>query len=255
MSTTWLKQAVMRFLLVLRDATSFFSRTPEVAILCYHSISDVAVDTAVSPTAFAAQLRMLAQSGGQFVSLAQIVAWVSGEGTIPQRAIAITFDDGYADFETNALPLLRQYQVPATVFIVGNEEAARPRFANDIPLMSSDALQRLHENPTIEIGYHSTTHPNLARYATDSLADEVRSPFSARFFAYPGGNHNPEVATAVRGAGYIAACTIGWNLVRQGTDMMYLPRSVITHDMPLWRVRFATTRALRWYRVFSRLLK
>lgn len=249
------KIIIQRSLLLLRDVCGLFGIPAEVTILCYHSVSDAPIDTAVTPQALDAQLRMLKRSGATFVPLERIVEWAAGTGELPHRAVALTFDDGYADFETNALPVLQRYNAPAMVFVVGDESAARTHLGNDIPLLSPEARKRLQSNQAITVGYHSTTHSNLARYAADALNSEVESSFGARFFAYPGGNHRPAVAEALRYAGYIAACTIGRDVVTLGTNPMYLPRTVITNNMSLWRVRFATTRALHWYRALSHVFR
>jgi peptidoglycan/xylan/chitin deacetylase (PgdA/CDA1 family) len=51
------------------------------------------------------------------VQLSAVVDWVRGEGSLPDDAVAITFDDGYANFATEALPILERYDAPATVFV------------------------------------------------------------------------------------------------------------------------------------------
>ncbi len=230
----------------------------ETAVLCYHSISHAKVDTAVAPEAFRAQLSMLAARGYAFVPLADVVAWVKEAGSaswlIPRKSVALTFDDGYADFETAALPILEEFNAPTTVFVVGDEKASRPRLVNDIPLLSSEAIERLRAHPLIEIGYHSTTHENTGTLTDEAMAAEVRAPFAARFYAYPGGKHDARIRASVAAAGYEAACTIRPVLARKDGDVHQIPRSVITRAMSLERVRFQATRAADWYYRLAHLL-
>src|SRR5262245_38128283 len=87
-------------------------------ILMYHRIADVPLapwSMCVAPEHFAAHLLMLRQYAIP-MSLNQL-AHAYHAGNLPQRAVAITFDDGYADNLHHAKPLLERYGIPATVFV------------------------------------------------------------------------------------------------------------------------------------------
>lgn len=91
---------------------------PGAAILMYHRIARAPVDPwnlCVSPTHFAEQLSMLRRYG-TVLPLRTLVRRAR-EGNLPRRAVAITFDDGYADNLLHALPLLEAYDLPATFFL------------------------------------------------------------------------------------------------------------------------------------------
>ncbi len=88
-------------------------------ILMYHRIAEADVDPwalCVTPQRFAEQLAVL-KAHYHPLSLQQL-AQAQAEQNIPKRAIAITFDDGYADNLYQAKPLLERYEIPATVFVV-----------------------------------------------------------------------------------------------------------------------------------------
>jgi peptidoglycan/xylan/chitin deacetylase (PgdA/CDA1 family) len=88
------------------------------AILLYHRIADDPHDPfgiLVSPATFRAHVELLAERYRP-VSLAEIAAGVE-RGRVPERAVAVTFDDGYADNLTEAKPILTAAGVPATVFV------------------------------------------------------------------------------------------------------------------------------------------
>lgn len=109
-------------------------RSP-VLILAYHRIvdpGDVAaypLDLGIisaTPAEFEAQLRMLCAHANP-VSLEQVADATAGRGTLPERAVAVTFDDGFSDTFDTAFPLLQQYRVPATVFVsTGHIESPEP---------------------------------------------------------------------------------------------------------------------------------
>ncbi|WP_066377190.1 MULTISPECIES: polysaccharide deacetylase family protein [unclassified Anabaena] len=87
-------------------------------ILMYHRVAEVDLDPwglCVTPQNFAEQLEVL-QKYAHPLSLKQFVRTYR-DGNIPNRAVVITFDDGYADNFHNAKPLLEEYNTPATVFV------------------------------------------------------------------------------------------------------------------------------------------
>ncbi len=237
------KKTLKSLLLALRDIAEKFSPSQEVSILCYHSVSDSPHETAVSPDTFKKHLEYLKKEGYEFVRLADIVEWMEGKRVLPKKAVALTFDDGYADFETTVLPLLESRQIPAALFYM-----QAPAEAWDAPLLLPGAVERLRDNPLVELGWHSQTHPRFDTLSGSPLAREVKAPFPARFFAYPGGNYSPEAIEAVRKAGYSAAFSIKPTLVHTDSDRYLMPRNVITKNMALWEVEFAASRAVDWYR-------
>jgi colanic acid/amylovoran biosynthesis glycosyltransferase len=86
-----------------------------VAVLAYHRIGDPSQAppgmVSATPRGFERQMRALA-SWASPVSLAQVLA-----GRLPRRAVAVTFDDAYADFAEQAWPVLRRYRIPVTLFV------------------------------------------------------------------------------------------------------------------------------------------
>lgn len=238
---------------VIRDLFNPLLNFQEVSVLCYHSVSASAHDTAVTPAALESHLALLVKRGYIFVSLQDIAAWTKGERVLPRKAVALTFDDGYADFESAALPVLKRYAAPAAVFVIGEPAAAAYR-TDEQPFLSVDALERLRQDPLVEVGYHSRTHPNLAKLADRELVGEVTPLWPAKFFAYPGGGHSPAAAAAVRTAGYQAAFTIRPVPVEKGMNLYLLPRTVVLKNMSPRDVAMRATIASRWYTFFANII-
>lgn len=95
---------------------------PPGVILMYHRVTELANDPymlAVTPERFAAQLDAI-RTVGVPMQLQQLVRALR-QGKVPSRAVAITFDDGYADNLHNAKPLLARYEAPATVFVTAGQ--------------------------------------------------------------------------------------------------------------------------------------
>jgi len=92
-----------------------------VPILLYHSITDDATPRyrrwTVSPAMFAAQLAYLHEHHYTPITVSQLVHAFSDTTQLPSRPIVLTFDDGLADFYTNALPILAKHHFRATLYI------------------------------------------------------------------------------------------------------------------------------------------
>lgn len=101
----------------------------KAAILMYHRVVDMKVDPwllCVSPQHFAEHLEILKKHAHP-ISLKQLVQ-AHEKGDIPDRAVAVTFDDGYADIFHNAKPILEQYNIPATAFVVSDAIGQKREF-------------------------------------------------------------------------------------------------------------------------------
>lgn len=96
-------------------------RQSRLMILCYHGVS---LDDEhlwnpglyMSAEQFAGRLRNIAENGYRVLPLPEAITKLY-EGTLPEKAVAITFDDGFYDFHAQARPLLLQYGFPATVYL------------------------------------------------------------------------------------------------------------------------------------------
>src|SRR6185295_459512 len=94
-----------------------------------------------------------------------------------------------------------------TLFLVGEPDKTgwapeRNKF------LSPAALERVRQDPLVEIGYHSRSHPSLETLALGDLVQEIRRPNGERYFAYPGGHYSRDVVDAVKAEGYAAAYSI-----------------------------------------------
>ncbi len=246
------KAAVSHALLLLRNLADPLIRFEEVSIVAYHSISNADVPSAVPVGIFAAHLAHMAERGYAFISLNDCVLGVQGKKPLPRKAVAITFDDGYADFETAALPILERFKAPAAVFVVGDAVRSRAGLQNDIPLLREESILGLRNHPLVEIGYHSRTHPNLTQLSDSELYEECAPRYAARYFAYPGGNYSPRVGEVLKRAGYEAAFSIKPGLLSSVDDPLFFVRNVITRDLTLRDIDVRTTKAITWYRALRR---
>ncbi|MFJ3894054.1 MULTISPECIES: polysaccharide deacetylase family protein [unclassified Streptomyces] len=189
-------------------------------VAMYHSVGDCSDDPyriTVSPDRLAQQLSWLRGRGLRGVSMAELLAArARGEG---QGLVGLTFDDGYADFVDNALPLLTRWGCGATLFVLpgrlGGENAWDPRGPRK-PLLTADGIRRAAAGG-VEIGSHGLTHVDLTTADDDTLRAEVAESRSrlqeltdspVHGFCYPYGTLDARAMDAVGAAGYAYACAI-----------------------------------------------
>jgi glycosyltransferase involved in cell wall biosynthesis/peptidoglycan/xylan/chitin deacetylase (PgdA/CDA1 family) len=244
-----------------------------VVVLAYHAVADLAGEGVLSeygvpPERFAAQLDGLRRAGWSFVDLDRVRAGLSGDGELPKRAILLTFDDGYADLLSEGAPLLTSRGVPAVAFAIterigGNNDWDGPRRANPLPLLDEEGLRSL-AGAGVTIGSHGATHRRLTELDPAELEAEVagskahlRSIGLAEpvAFSYPYGVWSPEVAAAVKDAGYELAFTVRPGAANAAESPYALPRvEVFAADSPrAIRVKARTAAWPAWLR--RRLLR
>ncbi|WP_370149531.1 polysaccharide deacetylase family protein [Streptacidiphilus sp. EB129] len=191
----------------------------------YHSVTDRPTAgtraLAVRPSELAMQLELLAEAGFSTVTMAELVAHWRGRSAIPfpARPVVLTFDDGYADFHSEVLPLLREHVATATLYVTTGWLADAGAERAGCPLAPTLSWSRLAEIAAqgVEIGGHSHSHPQLDRLAPVRLREELhrnrglleqRLQQPLRTFGYPYGYSDRRVRAAVREAGYIGACAV-----------------------------------------------
>jgi peptidoglycan/xylan/chitin deacetylase (PgdA/CDA1 family) len=96
-------------------------RRQRLLILCYHGIA-MGQEHGSHPEMFmpvemfARRMEILAQSGATVLGLGEALRLLQ-QGKLPPKSVAITFDDGWADFRVQALPILQKHGFPATVYL------------------------------------------------------------------------------------------------------------------------------------------
>ncbi len=191
-------------------------RSETIPVLYYHSVMvEPGNELRIPPVQFEEQMRYLAEKGYNVVSLDQLNKYFYEKGTLPEKPVVITFDDGYEDNYTNAYPILTKYGLTAAVFVVTN-------YIQGKGFMSWEQLEELG-NKGWQIEGHTMNHPYLVKdklnaaslkseliEAKDILEKRFGRP--VKFFAYPFGDNNADIVRTVKEAGYLMAFTTerGW---------------------------------------------
>lgn len=219
-------------------------------ILMYHMIRDPIPGARfnglrVSPAAFEGQLRWLVENGWRTLRMTELIErW----GALPEKVVALTFDDGYQDNFWNALPLLEKYDATATVYLVvdrfGRDWSTEKKAHHDSgelgeePKLTDEQVQAMLSRGCFELGSHTLRHPNFATLSEAEkrmeLAEsrrilEQRFGVPVRTFAYPFGIFQPSDVDLVREAGYTSAVTTDAGIdVSEKPDLYRLKRVKIS---------------------------
>lgn len=183
-------------------------------ILMYHSISENPGDPhAISPSEFKRQMRSL--QAAHVISLEEGLECL--EYRRPLKNIwVITFDDGLMDFYTTALPILREYGYPATVFVptgLVGKSTVWDSYDKTKSLMTWHQMEECQQW-NVTFGSHTANHARLTECNDEILMNELQISLQTlqnrlerviSALAYPGGYHDARVRQAARVAGYYCA--------------------------------------------------
>jgi peptidoglycan/xylan/chitin deacetylase (PgdA/CDA1 family) len=239
-----------------------------IPVLMYHHIAPHPGDTVtVTPEVFAAQMRYLVASGYRFLSAAELVGLVGGEEPVPEKGVAITFDDGWLDNYLNAYPLLVQLGIRATFFIItarADAASLRPRgFTSRTPrhdeakgLISEGHAERVvldwNTIRTMAAGglagfySHTVSHRRCADLPPEellseltaskmSLERELASP--CPYLCWPYGSFSGTAVQSAREAGYRGLFTTVDGYCTTATDPLLIPRIEVRDSVEWLRRR------------------
>ena len=219
-----------------------------IPILMYHQVDDMPPSGAplrgmtVSSQRFAQHMRFLKTWGFQGLSMRDLEPYLNG--SLSGRVVGITFDDGYANTHTNALPILRQFGYTATCYAVSHHIGGH----NQWDAASGMATKALMDIPAwrewvaagMDVGSHTCDHIDLSQSDEATVRHQIQRSKSeleqmlgteVRHFCYPYGRFLPEHPAWVQQAGYVTATTTQRGRVQSalGPAAFTLPRVLVNH--------------------------
>lgn len=223
-----------------------------IPVLLYHGIAgessqEVARFT-LPPKVFGDHMRHLADEGYTSMTVSAYLPLLTNGAPFPERPVLITFDDGFRNFLTEALPILERHGLSATLYVttgfMGDGGIPGVNGSGD-PMLSWSELAEVARRG-VEVGGHTHTHPMLDTLPQAAARDEIRrckdlieQHLGARVatFAYPHGYSSPSVRRAVRETGYTSACAVRNALSHPGDDPFAIARLMLEagHSMDDFR--------------------
>ena len=195
----------------------------------------VGINLSVKPELFDAQMQYLADKGYTTLTMQEVYEILNGQKTLPAKPIALTFDDGYRDFYTNAWPILQKHNFKATNYVITD-------FIGWDAYMTWPMLQELDATGQIELGAHTRSHADLRTLSNERRWDEIIGsksileqglghPIGA--FCYPAGFYNAAVIADVKRAKFLTATTVEAGTKQNLQSAFEMPRVRVNGPDPL----------------------
>jgi len=216
-----------------------------IPVLMYHSISDDPEEKiqpyyrlATSPRRFAEQMQWLGNSGFQGVSLEEALAALADGKSSRRPLAAITFDDGFRDFYTEAWPVLQRHGFTATMHLpTGFIGTPRKSFRGQECLTWNEVRELRAQG--VRFGSHTASHPKLHELSWTAIGNELawsKTRLEQELgevvtgFAYPyafpqeDARFTERFAELLRGQGYRNCATTVVGRIRAHDDLFRLKR-------------------------------
>lgn len=230
-----------------------------IPILVYHQINEAPLrgepfrSLYVSPQAFVRQMALLKLMGYQGLSMGSLLPYLRGEKR--GKVVGITFDDGYQNNLSHALPVLVRQGFSSTCYVVSNLLGKTNVWDQDIgiaqvPLMTADELRQWVAGGQ-EVGSHTQNHARLlqcdastalAEMTQDRAALEGLLGVPVQHFCYPYGEYAPEHVTMAQQAGFQTVTTTQRGRSAVQSDLLELPRVPVLRStsLPVFWLKVAT---------------
>ena len=244
---------------VLFEANVTANASP-IPILVYHQIAQAPAKGApfrglyVSPSAFARQMALLKALGYQGLSMTDLQTYLTGEKT--GKVIGITFDDGYLNNLTHALPVLQKYGFTSTCYVVDGLLGQTNVWDEKIgiaqtPLMSAEQLLQWQAGNQ-EVGAHTQEHVDLTALSELAAWKQIANSKPALqtllgkpvdHFCYPYGKFDKRHEVMAKQAHYATATTTLRGRVTPATNMFTLPRVPVLRStsLPVFWLKVSTS--------------
>lgn len=203
-------------------------------ILVYHHVSEeTPASTSVSPDRFREHLQLIKDNGYQVVDLNEAITAIQNGLEVPDKAIAITFDDGFVDIYNEGWPLLKEFGYPFTIFV--STDAIDDGLKS---MLSWDQIREMHQ-AGVTIANHTSDHDYLVRHRTydqfwlssvennivtaQSRLEQELGTTIPKWLAYPYGEFNRQLQDLLKQLGYLGFAQHSGG-VWQGSDFLAIPR-------------------------------
>lgn len=202
-----------------------------VPVLMYHSIAiEKGNPIRLPKETLEEQMAYLKENDYITLTLDELYSYYEKKLTVPDKAVVLTFDDGYEDNYTNMYPILKKYGFKATIFVITDTIDKDPQY------LTSAQLKEMNKNG-IDIESHTVTHRDLNTLSNDEQLKELQNSKSTlektlnkkiNFVAYPSGKYNDYTITAAENAGYIMGFTTDGRWSYQDKGLLKLDRVYIS---------------------------
>lgn len=211
--------AAAMIIMLLAGFTANVENIKKIPILLYHNITETYPEKDnhlhTQKDTFREHINELKAKGFTAIDFDTYYKWSTGEGSLPEKPVIITFDDGYTSNYTEAFPVLKELNMKATIFVVtgrmGSRETVYPHF-------TWEEAREMQQSGVIDIESHTDTHRALGSLSEEEQALEMRISRTliernmnktCGIIAFPFGDFFENTVEIAHKAGYKVVCKVG----------------------------------------------
>jgi peptidoglycan/xylan/chitin deacetylase (PgdA/CDA1 family) len=225
-----LTHPIMGRILMLHRVTEHRSEDPEQREL------------EITPQFLETTIKDYLDKGCLFVSIDEACDIILSGERPTQPFVCLTFDDGYSDNYTIALPLLQRLNIPFTVYVTTgfiDNRLSISWYPNQQLGLSRTELVALDQEPLCTIGAHTVSHLHLDKLAKEEQQHEILQSKQeleevlgkpVNHFSYPHGAYNSDTLDIVKSAGFRSALMAWGGTVRRGDNLLTLHRIILKQN-------------------------
>lgn len=179
------------------------------------------------------QLKYLKENNYYFPSFKELRAYADGKISLPRKSVILTFDDGQMGFLAYGVPLLNEYEVPATSFLIGINDGENKvkNYASQYVSFESHSYDMHHAGGNI--GHGGVISAMTKEQIKEDLQKEISLVGSGDAFAYPYGDVTDDAKAAVAESEIQCAFTTVYGKVHVGDDFRTFSRVRVQGDVSL----------------------
>lgn len=264
---------ILIFVIAVIIATKIIYKEPKVPVICYHNVAKQEEITpnseeqkwAITVENFEEQMKFLHNFKFKTLTLDEFYKWKKGEIKVPFNSVLVTFDDGLLSNYEYAFPILKKYNINATVFLIGKncyKETTEAWNGNIQTYMGLDILKKAKEEyPNVEFASHtydmhavgklkdmnkddmkkdleqmSTFYKEGHKAIYANMKKEMNAIKTFEYVAYPFGLYNDELIEILKGKNVKMAFTLADNKkATRGEDDFKVNRINTSTDKPLYK--------------------
>jgi peptidoglycan/xylan/chitin deacetylase (PgdA/CDA1 family) len=231
-----------------------------VPIVMYHQVKDKDLGkNAISAYEFESDLKYLTENNYHVITISQLIDYVYDGKELPLNPIIMTFDDGYLNTYKFVFPLLKKYNMPIVLSVVGKciDDFSKVQDNNvNYAHITWDQLHEMFDSGLVEIGNHTydlhkikngrygcyqakdeslVHYENILTDDLNKLQDKVKlvTDYTPTAFTYPYGKYNNTTESIIKELGFKAtlSCTYGINAITEDPETLYgLKRMCRSHN-------------------------
>lgn len=214
---------------------SSLTKPPVIPVLNYHSVTiEPGNIVVISPAKLKEQMAYLKKNEYHPLTLGDFIAIMDGRMEAPSKPVLLTFDDGYTDNYEEAMPILKEFGFPATLYV-------SPGMTETPGYLNWDQIKEI-QKAGWDIQPHGMTHPSLPKLnaeeqrkeileAKKQIEDELGTP--AETFCYPFGEYNQTTLQILEEAGFRYAFTIDQGKTTSSQHKFKLKRIFVNGEQSL----------------------